>query len=242
MTRRTTAFLLLLLCASFAAAQARPVGVRVSENVMEAMVTKKVSPTYPPDARKAGIEGTVVLQVIISKNGDVENIQLISGHPTLAEAAIDAVKQWKYKPYLLNGVSVSVETKVQVNFVLSNKPENSETGAGKPSGAANEGTPYATPPRKIRVSESVESGLLEKKVQPIYPQEAKDAHVQGTVLMKVVIDTDGNVANLEVISGHPMLVPPSLEAVRQWKYKPYRLNDVPVEVETQVQVNYTLAN
>ncbi|MGP0019353.1 MAG: energy transducer TonB [Candidatus Sulfotelmatobacter sp.] len=83
--------------------------------------------------------------------------------------------------------------------------------------------------------------MLVSKVDPIYPQEAKDSHLQGTVILQVIVDKEGNVANVRLISGHPMLAPPAIEAVEQWKYRPYLLNGTPVEVDTQVTVNFTLA-
>jgi len=98
---------------------ATPQRVRVSSGVQSGLLVRKVPPAYPPLARQARIQGTVVLQAQISKNGDIENLQLVSGHPMLAPAAIEAVKQWKYKPYLLNGEPVEVETTVQVNFTLA---------------------------------------------------------------------------------------------------------------------------
>ena len=98
---------------------ATPTRVRVSSGVSSGLLIRKVSPTYPPLARQARIQGTVVLQAQISKDGNIQNLQLISGHPMLAPAAIEAVKQWKYKPYLLNGEPVEVETQVQVNFTLA---------------------------------------------------------------------------------------------------------------------------
>jgi protein TonB len=98
---------------------ATPQRVRVSSGVQSGLLVRKVQPTYPPLARQARIQGTVVLQAQISKTGDIENLTLVSGHPMLAPAAIEAVKQWKYKPYLLNGEPVEVETTVQVNFSLA---------------------------------------------------------------------------------------------------------------------------
>ena len=98
---------------------ATPQRVRVSSGVVSGLLLRKVQPNYPPLARQARIQGTVVLQAQISKEGAIENLQLISGHPMLAPAAIEAVKQWKYKPYLLNGEPVEVETQVQVNFTLA---------------------------------------------------------------------------------------------------------------------------
>jgi periplasmic protein TonB len=78
-----------------------------------------VNPAYPPLARQARIQGAVILQAEISKDGTIENLRLITGHPMLAPAAIEAVKQWRYKPYLLNGEAVPVETQITVNFSLS---------------------------------------------------------------------------------------------------------------------------
>jgi periplasmic protein TonB len=98
---------------------ATPQRVRVSQGVSNGLLIKKVQPNYPPLARQARIQGQVVLHAEISKEGTIQNLQLISGHAMLAPAAIEAVKQWRYKPYLLNGEPVAVETEVIVNFSLS---------------------------------------------------------------------------------------------------------------------------
>jgi len=98
---------------------ATPQRVRVSAGVTSGLLVRRIQPNYPPLARQARIQGTVVLHAVISKDGSIENLTLVSGHPMLAPAAIDAVKQWKYKPYLLNGEPVEVDTEVQVNFTLA---------------------------------------------------------------------------------------------------------------------------
>jgi len=98
---------------------ATPARVRVSTGVATGLLIKKVTPNYPQLAKQARIQGQVVLQAEISKDGTIQNLQLISGHPMLAPAAIEAVRQWRYKPYLLNGEPVAVETQVVVNFSLS---------------------------------------------------------------------------------------------------------------------------
>jgi protein TonB len=98
---------------------ATPQRVRVSQGVVSGWKVRDVKPNYPPLARQARIQGTVVLHAVISKDGSIEGLTLVSGHPMLAPAAIDAVKQWKYKPYLLNGEPVEVDTEVQVNFTLA---------------------------------------------------------------------------------------------------------------------------
>lgn len=99
----------------------RPLRVRVAQGVSTGLLIRKVQPQYPEDARQGHIQGQVVLQAVISKNGEVEKLTLVSGHPLLAPAAIEAVKQWRYKPYLLNGEPVVVETQIVVNFQLSRR-------------------------------------------------------------------------------------------------------------------------
>jgi periplasmic protein TonB len=105
-------------------------------------------------------------------------------------------------------------------------------------------TPVAVPkvatPTRIRVSQGVTQGLKIRDVKPNYPPLARQARIQGSVMLQAVISKDGSIEGLKVISGHPMLIPAALDAVKQWKYKPYILNGEPVEVDTQITVNFTL--
>ena len=98
---------------------ATPQRVRVSQGVTAGLIIRRIQPAYPPLARQARIQGPVVLQAEIGKDGSIQNLRLISGHPMLAPAAIEAIKQWKYKPYILNGEPVEVETTITFNFTLS---------------------------------------------------------------------------------------------------------------------------
>ena len=95
-------------------------------------------------------------------------------------------------------------------------------------------------PQRIRISAGVTRGLLIKRVEPAYPPLAKSARVQGDVILSAIIDANGQITNLQLVSGHPMLVPAAITAVRQWRYKPYLLNGQPVEVETTITVIFTL--
>jgi protein TonB len=96
-----------------------PQRVRISQGVTKGLLVHRVEPTYPALARAARVQGEVVLTAVISPNGDIENLQLVSGHPMLVPSALSAVKQWRYKPYLLNGQPVEVETTITVIFSLS---------------------------------------------------------------------------------------------------------------------------
>ena len=91
---------------------------RVSR-LMEGNLIYRVQPQYPPLARQARIQGAVVLRATISREGKIENLQVVAGHPLLVKSAIDAVLQWRYRPYYLNNEPVEVETQVTVNFTLS---------------------------------------------------------------------------------------------------------------------------
>jgi periplasmic protein TonB len=93
-----------------------PKRIRVSTGVSEGMLLHRVEPVYPVIAQRARIEGTVELRAIISKDGMIEGLQRISGHPLLVTAAMDAVRQWRYRPYMLNAEPLEVETSVVVNF------------------------------------------------------------------------------------------------------------------------------
>jgi protein TonB len=100
--------------------------------------------------------------------------------------------------------------------------------------------PTAPIPHTLRLSHISEGNLI-RKVQPAYPPLARSARVQGTVVLQAAISKQGAIENLSVLSGHPMLVQAALDAVRQWRYRPYILNNEPVEVETQITVNFSLA-
>ncbi len=93
--------------------------MRVGGNVQQANLIRQPKPLYPPLAKAARVQGTVKFQATISKEGTIQNLQLLSGPPLLVQAAMQAVKQWVYKPTLLNGEPVEVITTIDVNFTLS---------------------------------------------------------------------------------------------------------------------------
>ena len=217
---------------------------RVFEPEMRARRIEKIDPVYPPTAVQDNIQGMVRLEVQILPSGDVENVRLISGDPLLVDAATEAVKQWKYRPYVIDGNAVTVITTARLNFTLTesgtgvvSEPEAGVSGVVRSEAGA---TPRVAVPTRVRVSSGVSQRLLVSKVAPEYPEDARYQRIQGVVLLHVNIDREGNVYNVELISGHPLLAPAAIEAVRQWKYRPYLLNGNAIEVDTQVQVNFTL--
>jgi TonB family protein len=98
----------------------------------------------------------------------------------------------------------------------------------------------AAPPQTLKVSQGVTQGLLLKRVQPVYPQQALQMHVQGAVQLQATINKEGKITSIKVLGGDPMLSRAAVDAVYQWRYKPYYLNGDPVEIQTQIIVNFKL--
>jgi protein TonB len=118
----------------------------------------------------------------------------------------------------------------------------SSDGKGSVVNVSLNDSTLASTPSRIRVGDNVIAANLIYKVQPVYPQLAKQARVQGTVRFTAIIGKDGHILNLQLISGHPLLVQPAQDAVKQWIYKPTLLNGEPVEVVTQIDVSFTLSD
>lgn len=95
--------------------------VEVAPGVSQGLLISQAPPVYPPLARQARIQGTVVIHAVIGKDGAIQELKLVTGHPMLAPAAMEAVKQWRYKPYVLNGEPLEVQTTINVNFALTDK-------------------------------------------------------------------------------------------------------------------------
>jgi protein TonB len=94
------------------------------------------------------------------------------------------------------------------------------------------------PTRRLRISSALAEKLKIQDVTPQYPQKARENSIQGDVLLAATIDTEGKITNLKVVSGHPILADAAVEAVKQWKYRPYLLNGEPVLVDTLIKVQF----
>jgi TonB family protein len=189
---------------------------------------------YPPQAREGKIEGEVIAMMAISETGEVSNVQVIKGDQVLRKAVEDTVSQWKFKPIIKDDKAIPVIGKATFTFALS---DAAQVASGVPGAIG----PATERPTRVRVSSGVSVGLLLSKTAPVYPEDARRARIQGAVLLRAVIDREGNVSQLDLIAGPPELVPAAMEAVKRWRYKPYLFMGAPVEVETQILVNFTLS-
>jgi TonB family protein len=166
---------------------------------------KHVDPVYPAAALEKKIEGVVTLEVTINEEGKVANAQLLSSpDQTLTEAAITAVRQWVYKPYILNGKAKAAVFIVTITFVASHDSEvkNDNNALVRLQGARR--------PRII------------KHVDPVYPAEALAKKITGAVVVETMVDEKGMVTNARMVtSPDPLLTDAAIVAVKQWVYEPY---------------------
>ena len=192
-------------------------------NLMTFLVAPPPPPPPPPPPAAAAVK-------VVKIQSEVINGQLRT--PTKIPSKVQMIKEEEAPPDMGGGVPGGVPGGI---------PGGSTGGVmGGILGSANAAIPKVATPQRVRVSTGVATGLLIKRVTPNYPQLAKQARIQGHVILQAEISKDGTIQNLQLISGHPMLAPAAIEAVKQWRYKPYLLNGEPVAVETQVDVNFSL--
>jgi TonB family protein len=326
-----------------AAAAVPGAAYHVGAGVTAPVLLYKREPEYTEEARKAKYSGSVLLYVEIDPSGKATNIRVQHSLGLgLDEKAIEAVRQWKFKPGYRDGSPVPVTANIEVNFRLLDNPVSPGVEAGVAEGvgggvyrvgggitapivvqstwigrtlkgitvsglsdqaradllsqlpvhegdtltgeslvnvtrvarafdehlvvipmlagsseatlgimlaggtaagtttvpSANAG---AAPPARVRVGGNVQQNLLISQPPAVYPPLAKQARIQGVVKLNATIAKDGTMQHLEVVSGHPLLTQAAMDAVRQWVYKPTLLNGQPVEVMTEIDVNFTLS-
>jgi TonB family protein len=192
------------------------VGVVTSEGpagLTEWRLIRKVPPVYPAAAVTAGIEGVVVVNGTVEKDGTLHNLRAMSGPPQLQQAAVDAAAQYIYEPVLRGNRLSEAQTQVAVDFLL--------TGAAV-------------------VAPEVMAGRLMSSFTPAYPAEALRAGVSGYVTLHALIGREGQVKTVTVVSGPELLRAAALDAVKQWKWLPFKRNGVDVDVETDVMVHFSI--
>jgi TonB family protein len=179
---------------------------------------------YPAEAIAKRVEGRVVLELSIDDEGRVYDALVVSGPQELRRAALLTALQWRYSKQM----PLPAKLAVSILFQL-------------PAPVAQPQRPAATngdAPKRIRVGGAVQHERLVREVTPAYPPLARQARIQGQVQLKVSISTTGAVDFIEVETGHPLLIPAAVEAVKQWEYKPTLLNGVPVAVDTTVRIHF----
>ena len=148
-------------------------------------------------------------------------------------------------PRIPTGVDVSEEGPLAPEAPLAEGPLSAASGMDLPNAMPNSAEIVKRPvvpsvPQRVPVTSTIEAAKLISRVQPAYPVIAIQARIQGNVVLHAIIGGDGRVSELQVLSGHPLLVNAALDAVRQWRYSPTLLNGQAVEVETTITVSFVL--
>jgi len=214
-------------------------------NIVPGQLTYRVDAKYPKEARKREIQGPVVLRATIGKDGIVSTLGIVSGDMVLAEAAVDAVHQWKYEPYTRNGEPITVEQDLTLNFVpgkqvaeldsqvlppriptqrFTASPNTSTTGAGV-----------------FRVGGGVTAPKAIHTPEPEYDKQARKSKYQGVCVLSMIVAPDGKPRDIKVIRALGQgLDAKAVEAVAKWKFDPATKDGNPVAVVINVEVEFHL--
>ena len=227
--------------------------------------TRGAPAVSPRDIAEIGIEGLVFVDAVVDREGRVRDPRIAGSIPALDRAALDAVRQWRYAPTLLNGAPVEVAIALIVPFgpdAGTRAIDALDTGRffygrrqyhdadtwftrALESLQAEQADWAAVAPRTGRGAASAPKGQLVppskiRDVPPVYPAIAKAARFQGRSLIEAIIGSDGSIKRARVLKSEPMLAAAALAAVRQWKYSPTLLDGTPTEVLMTVVVTFAL--
>ncbi len=196
--------------------------IHVGPNVMAGRLIHRVDPEIPSGLEGDGPLGLIILSVVVGKNGNVQQVTVVrgdKGDPRLNSAAVNAVKQWRYEPYIYQGNPITMRS-----TILLRMPK-SESAVEEP----------------VRVGGRVMESRLIHRVDPEYPTELKETRPSGQVILSIVIDRNGEVQHVEVLKGDegdPGLNSAAANAVSEWRYEPFVLDGIPVPVKTTVVVRF----
>jgi TonB family protein len=226
---------------------AKPVVYKATSDVVLARLKKPVMPLFPEAALQSGAKGEAVFELVIASDGSFKSARQLFGDPVFAEASIAAMRQWRFDPFEIKGKRVAADVVSQIGFSFGNNAGQTSVSpvfifgdfadVTQPRSGAN-GEPV---PQRVRVSGGVMAKQLLHTRSPKYPEDAKSNRIQGTVVLAALIDRNGSIKSLKIVSATSMsLAYAVLEAAKEWRYRPYLLNGEPVEVETQIVTNFTL--
>jgi len=216
---------------------------RVSAGTMAGLAIAQPQPVYPVEAKADRVQGVVVLHARISKTGAIKNVQVVSGPPPLLVSAIDAVRQWKYKPYMLNGEPTAVDTTININFALNDSAATQpQAELPTPALALPVWKGVASTTNALRkIGGNVSAPVVTYTVVPDYSEEARKAKFMGVVLVNMIVDQYGRPQNVHVLRGVGMgLDEKAVEAVKQYRFNPAMEDGEPVPVSLNVEVNFQI--
>ena len=207
--------------------------VRCSALVPPPRLIHSVDAVYPEIARQAKVEGIVSLDIRTDVTGRVKNVRVIRSIPLLDKAAVAAVREWVFEPVIVEGTTVEAVFTTAIGF----GPRYSPTGAGSaafafPGDAILEGA--------VKIEGQIAPPKCIKSVSPVYPEIARNARVEGLVILGVRTDEKGRVEAVKVLRSIPLLDQSALDAVKQWTYEPLLIKGKPRKAAFTVSLGFWL--
>ena len=219
-----------------------------TDGVLAPVLVKEVKPQYTADAMRARVQGVVTLECVVQPDGAIGEARVTKSlNPGLDQEAIKAVKQWRFKPGRKDGKPVPVRVTLEVTFTLRDTP--AAGGAAKPplfpvrpltpgdAGSAGQ----LEDARVYKPGAGVSAPVVVKEVKPQYTSDAKDAKIQGTVVLECVVRVDGTIGDVTVITSLDAgLDEEAIKAVKQWRFEPGTKDGKPVPVLVTLEMTFTL--
>lgn len=215
-----------------------PFALRLNHAFGRMDVVQQTEPQYPGDAINAGLEGDVMVAVVVGVDGHVLGARPVAGNPALVRAAVDAVKEWIYQPMVRGGEAVKVEDVLTIRFRLPPGQARSGAAIGGVSGISF-AQPNVSRTNIPRQSNPLTGPVLLSKTDPGYPFGERAAGVNGTVRLNLTIGTDGLAKNVRVVQSlDPELDRNAVAAVSKWRFAPARQDGVAVEIAASAEVDF----
>jgi outer membrane biosynthesis protein TonB len=211
-----------------------PRRIRASAGVISGLIEHRALPDYPEAAIKSGLQGDVILKIVIDETGKIVQAEPVEGQPLLIAASMDALRGFQFRPYLLNGTPIQVESQAGFHFVLNGKGDSAKGKVEYMSvipyrpefrtGVMNAAGTYTLSPRKVSGPE------------PQLPPEL--AGKAGSVYLTVMIGTDGKVQEVKVIGGDSQFINAVVEAVKQSVYEPELIDGKPAVATVEASYHF----
>ena len=245
MSRIRTMVALLACCATMGFAQnsadtqspVQPPRLRmigVPGEVMLGLVERKTMPEYPEEAMRKGIQGDVIFKIDVDETGKVVLSAPVEGDPLLVAASVDALRDFRFRPYLLNGAAIGVESQLGFHFSLEGK-------GGETKGRVDcmSSIPYRPEFRTGVVNDKGVLVLAPRKVSGVEPQLPPElAGKSGSVYLTITIGADGKVQDVKVVGGDEPFISPGVAAVKQDVYEPQLVDGKPSVTTTQASYHF----
>jgi TonB family protein len=201
---------------------------------MGGLVAKRQLPVYPEQALQAGLAGDVIFKVLVDETGKIVQSEIVDGNPLLAAASVDALREFRFRPYLLNGSPLSVESQMQFRFSLDGKGNKTKGHVEYEPNVA-----YRPEFRTGFVNDKGVLTLYPRKIAGPDPQLPPElAERSGSVYLTVLIGADGKVQDVIVIGGDEAFIAPVVSAVKQFVYEPRTVGGKPSATMTQQSFHF----